>query len=354
MIRVELLPAAFGDCILIEYGSACDMHRILVDAGLTGAYASALKPRLARIAKVVSLDLLVATHIDRDHICGILPLMRAGPAVIAPKEVWFNGRHHLEDDQLGAKDGEVLGDVLAKQRLPWNTAFDKRAVVVPDQGDLPVRSVGDATLTLLSPYRDSLRALADEWDDTLGHWDEEPADVPGAAMEPDDILGRRPPLQSIDVGMVRDLTEVAFVEDGKTPNGSSIAFLFEFERKRILFGADAHPAHLVTSLDRISAQPVKLDALKLSHHGSMNNLSPELLAKVNCSRFLVSSNGGTYGHPHPETMARIVTGSPERKTLCFNYSTPYTTIWDDNTVKAQFKYDVAYPNDPNSGFVLEL
>jgi len=357
MIRIEMLAASFGDCILVEYGKPEDRHRVLIDAGLTGTYAQALRPRLAKLGRAVPLDLLVVTHIDRDHICGILPLLREKPAAIAPKDIWFNGRHHLEDDALGAKDGEALGALLVEKNLPWNVAFGpaaKHAVVVPGAGKLPERTLdGGAVITLLSPYRDDLEALASEWDDTLGHWDEEPA--ADAAPDPDDdILGKRPPLAGIDVEQVRDLAETGFDEDGARPNGSSIAFLFQSEGKRILFAADAHPTPLLRSLQRLSHERVALDAFKLSHHGSMNNLSPDLLAQVECPRYLVSSNGGTFGHPHPETMARIVTSSPALKTLFFNYASPYTTVWDDESTKTRFAYRAAYPDPGTEGFALEL
>lgn len=355
MIRVELLPASFGDCILLEFGSGSGLRRILVDAGLTGTYASALEPRLRQIGQgnAVPLELLVVTHIDRDHICGVLPLLRAKPPLIAPNDIWFNGRHHLEEDVLGSKDGEALGELLVKQKFPWNAAFGHSAVVVPDAGGLPVLPVGGAKLTLLSPYRDALHALAREWDDTLGHWDEEPTEIVGAGAEPDDILGKRPPLASIDADCVRELAEVPFEEDDTKPNGSSIAFLFEYDGKRLLFAADAHPSAVLRSLERLSDSSVKLDAFKLSHHGSMNNLSPELLKKVSCPWYLVSSNGGSYGHPHPETMARIVT-DPQQKTLYFNYASPYTSVWDDPTVKKQLRYTVEYPTTGREGFVLTL
>ncbi|HET7928544.1 MAG TPA: MBL fold metallo-hydrolase [Actinomycetota bacterium] len=355
MVRVEMLAASFGDCILVEFGKGTDLHRILIDAGLVGTYRSALKPRLAALGQgnPVPLDLLVVTHIDRDHICGILPLLREKQALVAPMDVWFNGRHHLEDDVLGSKDGEALGELLLKKKLPWNAAFEHRAVVVPEAGDLPVVPVGGAKLTLLSPYRDALHALAGEWDDTLGNWDEEPAEVAGAGAQPDDILGKRPPLASIDVQGVRDLADVPFEEDDAKPNGSSIAFLFEYEGKRVLFAADAHPSALLQSLGRLGDSRVKLDAFKLSHHGSMNNLSPELIEKVKCPRWLVSSNGGSFGHPHPETMARIAT-APKAKTLCFNYASPYTTVWDDETVKKHLEYEVEYPAAGREGLVLEL
>lgn len=360
MIRIELLPAAFGDCILIEYGDANAPHRILIDAGLAKTFDE-LRPRLEAIGngKPVDLELLVVTHIDRDHICGILPLLKHKPALITPKDVWFNGRQHLENDALGAKDGEALGKLLVAQKLPWNAAFGdkaKKAVVVQDQGALPeTRLAGGAVITLLSPYPKQLEALAKEWDDTLGNWDDEPAAVDvGHPAVVDDILGKRPALKTISVADIDTFVDERFSEDKTKPNGSSIAFLFSFEGKTILFGADAHPSALLKSLERLSpGKKVTLDAFKLSHHGSMNNLSPDLLEKVDCPRFLFSTNGDSFGHPHPETVARLAKAPPRGKTLCFNYSTPYTTVWDDAATRRKFHYEVSYP-PAGKNFVLEL
>jgi len=357
MIRVELLPASFGDCILIEYGTAAKTHRVLIDAGLTNTYKNALGPRLQQIVKKtgapVRLDLLVVTHIDKDHIRGILPLLEEDPPVVVADDIWFNGRKHLSDD-LGAKEGEALGELLEAEGLPWNKKFKGGAVVVPEEGKLPTKKLaGGAVITLLSPYRDELHALDDVWDDTLGSWDEEEPAAPGAP-EIDDVLGKRAPLASIDINSVRDLADAKFSEDDTKPNGSSIAFLFEYGKKRILFGADAYPSRLLQSLERYSKVKVKLHALKVSHHGSQNNLSTDLLDKLDCARFLVSSDGGTYGHPDPEALARIVAASTKVKTLCFNYSTDYTTVWDDHTTRTAFGYEVEYPADPKAGYVLRL
>ena len=33
MLRIEMLPAAHGDCLWIEYGSGTNVHRILIDGG---------------------------------------------------------------------------------------------------------------------------------------------------------------------------------------------------------------------------------------------------------------------------------------------------------------------------------
>jgi hypothetical protein len=360
MIRIELLPAAFGDCILVEYGkSGAEARRILVDAGVRATYASSLLPRLAELnrGRPVALELLVVTHIDRDHIGGVLPLLQDAPRMITPKDTWFNGRHHLDLDALGAKEAEALGALLHKKGFPWNRAFSSdatKAVVVPEVGPLPrIELGGGAAITLLSPYPWNLEELATKWDDTLGSWDTKPDDEE-AVPRNDDLLGKRSALTSITVAEMRQFSEASFQEDDTAPNGSSIAFLFEYESKRVLLGADARPSVLLRSLERFSDNVVELDAFKMSHHGSMSNISAALLAKIKCSRFLVSTSGASFGHPHPEAIARVVCSGRGPKDICFNYATEYTTVWDDPTATAALGYRALYPKPGEAGFVLEL
>ena len=354
MIRIELLPAAFGDSILVEYGSAAHPRRVLIDAGLTKTYPI-LRRRLETIGggAPVDLELLVVTHIDRDHISGMLPLLEADPPLVNPKDIWFNGRNHLMEDELGPAEGEALSKLLLKKGLPWNLRFGKKAVVVPEAGELPVAPLEGARLTLLSPYRENLATLAAEWDDKLGAWDSEIA----LETDPDadgDLLGKRAPIREITVASMRRFAESKFKEDGAAPNGSSIAFLFEHAGKRILFGADAFPSVLLRSLDRYSQDEIELDAFKLAHHGSEKNTSPALLEKVRCARFLFSTNGDSFGHPNPETIARVVDATPNAKTLCFNYANDYTNVWQEPATRRAFAYEVEYPASEDGGFALEL
>lgn len=355
MMRIEMLPAAFGDCLLVEYGKESSPRRILIDAGLAKTYKEALKPRLESIGGPVELELLVVTHIDRDHICGILPLLRADPCLVSPSDIWFNGYHHLSDD-LGPKDGEALGKLLRSSELPWNVAFDTNAVVVPDDGPLPVVDLaGGARLTLLSPRRRKLVELLAFWDDELGGWgddvDEESGETP---PEPDDVLGKRPAITSISAPEVEDYAAKKFTEDKTEPNGSSIAFLLEYGGKRVLFAADAHPTELLDALERYRpGKKVRLDAFKISHHGSEANLSPDLLEKVDCCRYLISTNGDSFGHPHAQTLCRLLVGGGEKKALYFNYACDYTTVWDEPTVKKTYGYETVYP-ETGAGIVIEL
>lgn len=367
-MRIEMLPAAFGDCLLVSYEDGVTTRRVLIDAGLTKTYKEVLAPRLLAEGKRVELELLVVTHIDRDHICGILPLLRANPRLISAKDIWFNGYDHLTD-VLGPKDGEALGELLESEGLPWNQAFKKKpgdkvggAVVVPDAGPLPVvHLAGGARLTLLSPRRAKLRKLLEFWnDDKLGTWDDEVGAGAGtgvapAPAEPDDVLGKRPAITGITSAEVDAYASERCAEDKTAPNGSSIAFLFEHGDARVLFAADAHPSELLDALERYApGERVALSAFKLSHHGSENNLSEKLLEKIDCPRYLVSTNGDSFGHPHAQAISRVITLGGAKKTIYFNYACAYTTAWNDRTVLGQYGCDVVYPEDEAAGAVIDL
>lgn len=71
-INIKIIPALNGDCFLITAGET----NILIDGGYVNTYSEFLKPLLLEIAsKGKNLSLVVVSHIDADHISGILKLI---------------------------------------------------------------------------------------------------------------------------------------------------------------------------------------------------------------------------------------------------------------------------------------
>lgn len=69
MFRIHMFPAEIGDSFLIEVGNSAINH-ILIDCGTATAWKTNIYPALLKICCV--LDLMVITHIDRDHIGGAI------------------------------------------------------------------------------------------------------------------------------------------------------------------------------------------------------------------------------------------------------------------------------------------
>jgi beta-lactamase superfamily II metal-dependent hydrolase len=337
MYRVHMLPAQFGDALLIEYGpDGSKPRRILIDAGTEQSYP-AVRKKLESIPKSERVfELLVVTHIDIDHIGGILPLLDDAKELgLKFREIWFNGYEHLTD-LLGPKQGEKLSSRIVEGGYRWNSKFDGRAVVVPDDGTLPQKTFAGMKLTLLSPMRRQLLALEKKWKKVIA----DAGLVPGvgATMSPEeleDLLGE----EEIDV---EALATGKFKSDNTPPNGSSIAFVATYDGRSVLFAADAFPGVLTASLARMSdAQRKKISVLKMPHHGSRSNVSSELVDALSCNRYLVSTSGERYSHPNREAIARAIRrgGGPR---ILFNYRSQFNECWDDAALKKAHGYSVRY------------
>jgi hypothetical protein len=356
MFRIDMLPAARGDSLWIEYGSPRDPHRILIDGGIASTRLL-LRERIEALPKSQRrFDLLVITHIDLDHIAGVLGLLRDPPEGFSVDDVWFNGWEHLlvaekgEDDGiLGAKLAERVTAWLRQGGYAWNTAFDGGPAAIPDgASSLPNHQLrGGMTLTVLSPSYHRLRRLRPVWEKEI----EKAHLTPGEAGEilegiahPEDadegILGGR-----IDI---EKLSSVLFREDTSHANASSIAVLAEYGGKRAVLAGDAFASDVAASLRRITGEEegrMAVDALKLSHHGGRKNISPDLLSMLECPRFLFSTSGSVYRHPHDESVARVVVhgaaAGPPR--LLFNYRSEQNTVWDDRRLaRGEHPYEVEF------------
>ena len=72
-MKIRVFQAGKGDCLLL---TGNDGTRILVDGGMRADYRTHMAPALARIRERGGvLDLVYVSHIDRDHISGVLQLM---------------------------------------------------------------------------------------------------------------------------------------------------------------------------------------------------------------------------------------------------------------------------------------
>ncbi|MCU6502431.1 MBL fold metallo-hydrolase [Rugamonas sp. A1-17] len=341
VFRIHSLYAGHGDCLWIEYGDAESPHRVVVDCGTAGTYA-ALKKVIDSVQGMPGQnELLVITHVDADHIAGALPLLADPKNAKLFKDVWFNGRSHLEPsgglEPFGAAQGESLSRSLLDNGLPWNSAYGFRSISLEEDGrpkrlNLP----GGAVVTILSPSWAKLRAMKYKWD----------SEVKAAGL---DSIADAPEPQPIPPGFeafgfdVDALADFAFDEDGAEANGSSIALLLEYGGKSMLLGADAHPSVLVGALQQIAGEAgLTVDLLKVPHHGSQRNTSKALLDVVRCKVALFSSNGAYYRHPDKEAVARVIKYSPPGVHLAFNCRTKFNEMWDADELRNDWSYSTTY------------
>ncbi|MWA03305.1 MBL fold metallo-hydrolase [Actinomadura sp. LD22] len=365
MIVVEVLAVRGGDCLWIEWEDLPGgrRRRMLVDGGPGGAksFPPALKERFDRQPESErDFELVVCTHIDDDHIGGLLALLTSPPPGFSAREVWFNSMRHLDlaRDVLGPRSGAHFERLLTDSSIPWNVSADGGAIVVPDDGAPPVFELPGLSVTLLSPTRDGLRRLADV---VRGKW---PKETGGPGEKAADTLGGRHPAAV----PWRRLAAAQYTPDSSKANDSSVAFCLEHaDGSRVLCGADAHAETLVRSLHRLqSSGRYRVDLCKLPHHGSAGNVSPAFVDALDCGHWLVSTEGGHVirasssesayrqnegRNPSMRAMARIFVDAPRPPTFWFNHRGDSTERYEQ--IAEDYGFRVRYPDSPG-GIAVEV
>lgn len=374
-LNVTMLPAKEGDCLLVSYGETDALKYILIDAGRAWTYKNALKKTLEDKA-IDTLELLVVTHVDRDHIDGILSLVKDDSLQLTVKNIWFNGWEHLDNsgieqadlsdlsdlddlsdlgglndeqdlEEFGAKMGEEFSPFIIQKKWPWNKQFKGYAVEVRDDAAENEIQIGEIKLTLLSPNRQKLDELKPVWKKEC----EKAGITPGASL--DEYVVEDDDIEVFGAPNIERLAVEAFKDDHSKANGSSIAFILEYQGKKLLLSGDAHVDLLLSGLKKLGAtkqQPYFLDLFKVPHHGSKYNISKELLEVISCQNFLVSTNGNYFKHPEDVAMARLIKFGTDDATIHFNYKTDFNKYWENQSWQNRYHYQVEFPEETENGF----
>lgn len=357
MPRLKMYTARNGDAFLVDADSA----HLLIDAGYASTYHDHIAPDLMKSAAAGGrLDLVVCTHIDADHIGGLLEFFSSngpeGRRGIEVVQVWHNSLRSLpmtpgqslDQDTvvleairrrgfprqsgaplspISAKQGSSLAKLLHEHRYRWNSgqgtdSIMKAATSVPISADVGVHVIG--------PTKRRLEELRDFWlreVRKLGHSGlGQPSDLLDDAFEmwctrmPAPLVAQVKPIGAKNGLRLVDV----YTPDLSIPNRSSIAFILRAGQSQMLFLGDSPAEDVVDSLraHRTPGETLTFDVIKVSHHGSLRNTSVELLEMVDAPCFLISSDGSGHGHPDFEVLAEIVDRpAPFERQLFFNYET---------------------------------
>jgi hypothetical protein len=328
MLILEALRAKYGDALLLHYGSAEKPRLAVIDGGPPGVYADALKPRLDEIREErglaeetpLDIDLMMVSHIDEDHIAGLLQMVRKIKDLRDAKEPvpWRIRRFWLNsfDDILGNQDAAVastasvmtpssLGDVLQPEgslvlasvgqgrdlrnlltalNLGGNAPFQGMVLA----GHAPI-TLDNVKLTVVAPSQENLAALQEDWDKKI---------KPILKKEKD--AGAR--------------TQIASYVDSSVYNLSSIVVLVEAQGKRILLTGDGRGDHTLQGLENAGLLDAKgrieVDVLKMPHHGSIRDIDLDYLQKIRARHFVFSANG-KFSNPDLDTLKLLSKARPD-------------------------------------------
>lgn len=323
---LEALRAEAGDCLLLHYGNPEEPRVIVIDGGPSKAVYKRLKGRLDVLRKAggftnnqepLPIELLMVSHIDDDHIDGILHLTRqlieeGNEKSFKIKTMWHNSfddviGNHAQDLQTAARDGVETashGDGFFDQDLVrHDTALVIASVnqgrelrnnakmlglnpplLVAKSNENPRNFGGGMSLQVVGPLKAQVEALHMEWEEHLEKLDRE--------------------------GKL-DQTAAASFTDKSAANLASIVVLAEAGGKTMLLTGDARADFL---LDSVRAQHLldenerlQVDLFKLPHHGSNHNVELSTFRQITADHYVVSADG-KHGNPDVETFQMLFDG----------------------------------------------
>ncbi|HYI41742.1 MAG TPA: MBL fold metallo-hydrolase [Allosphingosinicella sp.] len=344
---LEALPARYGDCLLLHYGSDEKPGLILIDGGPGKVWEKSLQPRLKELAEArgagFRINLMMVSHIDDDHVVGLVAFTgawkaekQAGrPWPFPVREVWHNsfervsnakdvnavtasvtasaGADSIDEVDLeaaGIEDseerrdalkvlqsvakGKALRDDLEALAVPTNTGFDGK-LVRPGKGpSVPYKLGPELTLHVAAPLSKQLDDLQKEFAKEL---------KPEAAL--------------------------AAYTDGSVPNLSSIAALASFKGKTILLTGDARGDFLREGLRQEglldSAGKLHVDIFKLPHHGSDRNIDRDFFRDVTADHYVASADG-TFVNPDRPTLEMLIGSRPKEARYVIHLTYEVTAI----------------------------
>lgn len=386
IITIKCYPAKNGDCFIISFGKTVKEEKhLLIDCGYVDTFQKYLKNDLIQIGKSgATLEKLILTHIDADHIQGAIRLLKHNDSekFITIKEVWHNTYRHLCEQKEGeidikqerilqkiirrgylqnkskqgeqgvsAEQGTTVGALLLQGKYSWNSDFNNQAVCIEQKSKVELNP--DANIYLLSPDKEKIAKLKNLWSDELKRYGANFNS--GNSKLYDDAFemllswekGRSnlgPKQISATGETLEELLKTPFDEDDTATNGSSIAFILQVQNKKLLFLADAHPGLIVQSLETYQNEgTIIFNLIKVSHHGSFGNINRELLNKIDSERYLFSTNGQKNNHPDKETIAHIITRKADfHRKLYFNYITPNSKYFDREDWMEEYNYSIHF------------
>lgn len=78
----------------------------------------------------------------------------------------------------------------------------------------------------------------------------------------------------------------------------------------------------------------------------------KLLAAVEATHYVVSTNNDHFDHPNDEALARVVLYGGDTSTLWFNYKTQQNLRWSNPAPQQEYKFATSFPNKLASGITL--
>ncbi|MCC9607912.1 MBL fold metallo-hydrolase [Blastopirellula sp. JC732] len=356
-MKLQVFQSDKGDCLLI---TSVDGKRVLVDGGMSSSYKEHVAPALGKLQQAGHrLDAVYVSHIDQDHIAGVLKMtddliawriydfqsQNGNAHVKKPKvprppdfdRVWNNAFH----EQLGKNAGSIEDMLAARARaltlipkkfaqeaaeeyaeiafskgeavrlsrrlgnkqlnVAVNPEFDHGLMFVCDPPD-PL-TIGKLNFTVIGPFAEDLKNLRTEWNAWLRTQTakDQLAGIRRKSKQDEDRLGNSD-LHEVLGPIFAQASELGNRENVTLPNLASLMFHLEEENGgTVLLTGDGHWQDILDGLEEtgklVSGKGLHVNVLKVQHHGSEHNWHADFGKRITADHYIFCGNGA---HENPD------------------------------------------------------
>lgn len=300
------------------------------------------------------IDYLIATHIDNDHIDGLVTMLDTHKE-ISIKHILYNcyqrvagnrkawseqmkdnvkkvfGELPVVVDMMNQNINEVRAITLAESILnneDWRKVWQREYIT--DESSPIILDHEMGRIVFLSPSKDALDKLDLKYRKFFWQYlfkqKKDNLDKEETIYE---ALMRLAEIQDPEEMMEEnvsssEINEAALRQHAGDPllkmtvsNIVSIAFIWEYKNHKILFMGDADPIQVATTIEKTypnEEKPIVFDLIKVSHHGSAHSMSQELMNVADSELYFFT--GGSKKAPSIQTLGRIITTPLPKNISC--------------------------------------
>lgn len=376
---IQILPANEGDCILVQLPDGESTFRMLIDCGPPQTWGNILKDLLTHFREnYISIDLLIISHIDYDHIGGAIPLFTDESLSSVIKAVWYNGLEQIIEinndatdrieekdvltyrelaanchvhfneiqENISVKQSQTLSQLLHDRNIPINSHFEGKSI----NGDIDKLVISDnIAIDILTPSKLALNILLNKFQKELNsirmgtkikvcQESENCFDLSLIYSDENNITNEDISFSEFSNDLIDEYANASFDDDNSITNLSSISFILEYESKKYLFLGDLNNSELLTKFNNFEDNQLFFDVIKMPHHGSKYN-SMKILDFVDAEKFLISTDGSKHGHPDIECISKIIARPGLKKRyLTFNYDHQIFQKFNNDELSVKYNY----------------
>lgn len=346
--NIRIFKALHGDAFVFKCKKGEIFGTVVVDGGPN----KDSRKIVDELDKLGAIDLMVLTHYDHDHIGGILAYIKKhkDEKPFPVREIWCNCAYEIPvatSPNISYSHAKKLADLLTGinkglKNSGYPEVVWQEAIIAGKRIERPF-----ADFLILSP-EEGVKAQNDvQYVKTV-------ANISYNHKRQNDALQKTLKELATMPKKAPSATNIS-----ELVNWTSIAFYLACDNMTVMMLGDSYPQTVVKSLTRFGyneENKIEADYVKVSHHGSRNNISNELLDMIDCNKYIFSTNGGQgmACHPDRETIGNIVyhenRNCDDEIKLYFNYYQDtierigYKFLNPDDEESANFKaeYNIEY------------